>query len=189
MAFFARYLEEPGRYSLQGPDLYGFEDSIGKRGMNAAFLSWLFWREGGGEWSCEIPGIIYDRGGIEFLRKLLFSGYTGMENLNYCLKGETGTLFKEWVRWMDHQEREITHEIIVDPVTEDLVNLPPAAGEIISGGIAYNIPGPQRVDLRDGGVILPWSAVYYLPVEIEISGEYWIQGPARGQVLASFHMY
>lgn len=50
IAFLSRYLENTSLVSAKGCDLDGQLDSVGKRGMMSAFLSWIFWQQGGATW-------------------------------------------------------------------------------------------------------------------------------------------
>lgn len=160
LAFFSVYLSKPWAYSLAGPDLDAATDSIGKRGFSAAFLSWLFWKQGGAAW--DGPGHIADTGGIAFLRRLVNGGRTGLANLSNAAGADIRTLLTEWAAELDFQDQGVTAPVdqVIDPVSGEELTMSPFHGDIQIGSRVYALAGPVRTDLAAGINKLPWTLAW-----------------------------
>lgn len=192
IAFFAKYLEDPGYYSLKYANGGGVEDSVGRRGFVSAFLSWLFWESGGAEWSSENPGLIIDKGGVTFLRKMLNSDLTGWDNLKYSLGDNIDTYFVKWVEEINkvasgYSERS---PLVVDPVTNEVISISPFNGDVIINNKTYSLNGPVKVDFDLNSIILPYSYTFLKNMDIEAMKTIEVDGEVnKGLVVASFSMY
>lgn len=162
IAFFSRYLENTANISARYVDIDGQSDSVGKRGMVSAFLSWLFWREGGAEWDIDNPGIITDRGGLRFLSRLLNTSKTGWENISSAVGLSADTLLVEWFEEIEIQDRypALRDALIIDPITNEIISLSPFAGTVFLGTNQFVLDGPVRYDLSTHTQLAPYSVVF-----------------------------
>lgn len=161
IAFFAKYLEEPEKYSLRFKNAWGLEDSVGRRGFTSAFLSWLFWYYGGAQWSTVKPGVIIDKGGISFLKKLLYSTNTGWDNLNYATDNNADKLFKIWGEEISVSDNSEDYSgFKVDPITNEYLEISPFLGNITINKKVYNLNGPTRTLISGNVNVLPYSLYF-----------------------------
>lgn len=192
IAFFSRYLEDPGYYSIKYANAGGLEDSIGRRGFVSAFLSWLFWKSGGAKWSSVDPGNIEDKGGISFLKKLLYSDLTGWENLNYSLNGNINKYFYQWVdeiNKVDAGYLQLESDVI-DPITMEVITISPFYGDVEINSKTYSLNGPKRIELNENNMVLPYSYTFIESIDIEQDLSMEILGETnKGLVIACFSMY
>lgn len=165
LAFFARYLENPEQYSLCKSDADGASDSIGKRGMTAAFLSWLFWEKGGAVWDAVDPGKITDTGGISFLRHLLATSQRGLANISCSAGIDAHTLLVRWFSEIDLQDMKVLNlpEVYFDPHGGEAITMSPFYGNLLVGSKVYTLNGPHRKDIFRQNICLPYSVIWGKP--------------------------
>ncbi len=191
LAFFSRYLDNTPKYSARFADIGGAQDSVGKRGLMSAFLSWLFWQAGGAEWSLDDPGMITDTGGIAFLRRLMHSGLTGWENISSSAGQLADALFMQWITDIDLQDRGVMakDDIPVDPFTSEPLGISAFYGGLEINGTIYPLNGPVRFTLDDQVNTAPYTAVWYEAFTMPEKAEINLQGDAdAGYVVARFFM-
>jgi hypothetical protein len=160
--FLKYFLENTADFSFCGADRLGREDSAGMRGAVCLFLSWLFWRQGGIEFSETDPNILIDRGGITFLQALINSPYTGWENIGHAANTGTKILFEEMIAQMNilrQTDKYYTYK--VDAVTKEpidfFVNMKTQNSPDIIAGF------PKEYNIGTGSSIGPWSFMFFSP--------------------------
>lgn len=110
------YLKETGNYSFCKGDLYGQEDSVGRRGAMCLFLYYLFDKAGGMNWDEE--GNIVDTGGVLFLRKIINSEDYGWNSIGQYFNKHTDLLFKDFCfEVLNFPLKEVFDFTIIDPLT------------------------------------------------------------------------
>lgn len=164
-AFLNVYFEDTASYSLCGPSLHGHEDSAGRRGAMALFLSWLFWEKGGMEWNAE--GNPVDGGGIAFLREMLDCNVTGWDSIGYAYGISTNRLFELFVKELN--EARLANELFVshiDPVTDEPVELYANMGSLSFGGRTITVSFPLSHELSSAKslYVAPWTFAFYSPM-------------------------
>lgn len=192
LAFLARYLENPGHYSLCKSDANGANDSVGKRGMAAAFLSWLFWQKGGAVWDNTVPGQIIDSGGLTFLRYFFSTNKRGMENISAAAGTDAGVLLTRWFREIDLQDRLFMEKPFVynDPLTGEAITMSPFFGDLRLDETVFKLNGPVRKNLTETNILIPYSVIwgesfYHVRKDIII-----MESPTpSGQTFACFDMF
>ncbi len=92
--FVEKYLKNPGDYSLIYSDRGGSIDSVGKRGGDSLLLDYLFWKSGGVGLDCN--GRFIDYGGITFIKKIINSGRTGINALEYSTGNDIRSIIIEF---------------------------------------------------------------------------------------------
>lgn len=157
IAFVEKFLKNTNHYSLVYDDVYGNDDSAGKRGAMAMFLSWLFWEKGGAVY---IDGAWQDRGGIQFLKNILHGDSVGLEAISTAYGSDAVILFSQWVEEMLSIQAGSTDDYssIFHPVSKELMNFPLFAGEIfVSDSIVCFLEGVKRQSSRASFTLLPFS--------------------------------
>lgn len=162
LAFFASYLENPEQYSLCKADADGASDSIGKRGMAAAFLSWLFWKKGGAVWDGVDPGKITDTGGLSFLRHLLATSQRGLVNISAAADSDSQALLVRWFTEIDLQDTHVLNPLgaYFDPIGGEVITMSPFYGNMLIGSKIYTLNGPFRKDFSQQNICVPYSAIW-----------------------------
>lgn len=166
LAFLSKYLEHPELYSLLESDAFGNSDSIGKRGAVSAFLSWIFWSQGGISWDHEQAGIMIDRGGMSFLNALADSSYIGWKNLENALGRSADKELQLWFEELNKASSENT-QIIRDPLYGQILNMPVFSEDLLINGNTYYLKGPARVPIQEEHLLLPYSAIFYDGIDFE----------------------
>lgn len=162
IAFYSRYLQNTASISAQFQDLDGKADSVAKRGMVSAFLSWLFWRQGGAEWDAQNSGLIHDNGGIAFLRDVLNDTSVGWDCLSNALGIPADILLVEWFESLEKQDRlaSLRQPVYIDPITHEIITICAFAGTFTLGETVFHLDGPVRYDLSTPIAIAPYAAVF-----------------------------
>jgi hypothetical protein len=166
--FLKKYFEDTSKYSLCTPNAMGDIDSVGLRGAIGLFFSWLFWRQGGMEWHDSIPGIVYDRGGISFLKKLVNLNSVGWPSIGQAAGMTMDELFLEFVRDMNRQRAmNKLYTYKVDPYTKEPVEFYNNMGVLTYQGTPYNIAVSNTVTAGAYYNTLPWSFFFLEPMITE----------------------
>jgi len=162
LAFFASYLNDTGRYSLCRADADGAPDSVGKRGMSAAFLAWLFWQQGGARWDAVDPGAITDLGGIAFLRRLIVTSQHGLKNISAAAGADAADLLVRWFKELDLQAHNIMERplIVRDPLCGEALSMSPFHGELFISTSRFVLDGPVCRELNQFSVNCAFAAAW-----------------------------
>ena len=143
-------------------------DSVGLRGAVCLFFSWLFWKQGGMEWHESIPGIVHDRGGISFLRKLVNSNSVGCPSIGQAIGRTMDELFLEFVRDMNRQRAmNKLYTYKVDPYTNEPAEFYNNMGVILYQGNSHNIAISSTLTVGAHHNTLPWSFFFLEPMITE----------------------
>lgn len=170
IAFLSRYLDNTSLVSAKGRDLDGQLDSVGKRGMMSAFLSWIFWQQGGATWDETDPSNIVDNGGIAFLGRLLRSNDRGWDCISTAASQLADTLLVEWFHHIEQEDRkpQIRSDPVFDPISDEMITLSPFAGEFQLGESTFVLDGPARVDFSSSNVtIAPYGVAFGDSITVE----------------------
>lgn len=192
LAFFSVYLQNTSEYSFCGRDSNGAYDSVGKRGLASAFLSWLFWKKGGMSWDPDSPINIIDTGGISFLRSLLKNEEIGLENLEDVLGASVESLFADWVIEINFQRSGCLSfpNQAIDPLTLQAVTITPFYGDLILNGNSYPLCGPVSTNVFSTHRMAEYSAAWLDPVEILEKHRVPLKNhDAKDRVFSFFSMY
>ena len=161
--FLKHFLENTADYSFCEPDRFGREDSAGMRGAVCLFLSWLFWRQGGIEFSGADANIPVDRGGIAFLQALVNSPYTGWENIGKAVNADTKVLFEKMIAQINTLRRTGKYYAYkVDAVTEEPIDFFVNMKSKNSSDIIVGFP--KEYDIGAMSSIGPWSFMFFPPL-------------------------
>jgi hypothetical protein len=166
--FLKRYFDDTSNYSFCSPNAIGEIDSVGLRGAMSLFFSWLFWKHGGMGWHESIPGIVYDRGGISFLRKLVNSNSIGWQSIGQAVGITMDELFLEFVIDMNRQ-RAMNNLYVykIDPYTNEPVEFYNNMGVLLYQENPYNIAIANTVTAGTRYNTLPWSFFFIEPMITE----------------------
>lgn len=161
MAFINAYLKQPELYSFSEKNAFGQNDSPGKRGAMAYFLSWLFWKYGGMYWDSSNGISVCDSGGITFLHRLIASNEIGWNNISTTCGKNAVELLKLFAIDVQKENKGLLpYYPAIDPVTGECV-------EIVCNLPQYGIiPLVATYNVEDSISVLPWSIVFYKPLQI-----------------------
>jgi hypothetical protein len=169
--FLKKYLEDTKAYSFCKANIYGQYDSPGMRGAMTLFLSWLFWNQGGMEWSHADQRNLIDKGGITFLRKMARLDETGWESIGTAFERPVDSLFMEFVYELNKQNIIDEPPVpISDPYTGQPVEF------FVTMKIRNNEDGsvmlikPTLEQKGKATSLLPWSFCFIEPVILEQAG-------------------
>lgn len=166
--FLKKYFDDTSKYSFCSPNTMGEIDSVGLRGAACLFFSWLFWKQGGMEWHDSIPGIVYDCGGISFLKKLVNLNSVGWPSIGQAIGRTMDELFLEFVRDMNRQRAmNKLYTYKVDPYTNEPVEFYNNMGVILYQGNSHNIAISNTITVGSHHNTLPWSFFFIEPMITE----------------------
>lgn len=112
--FAQKYLNTSYAYSFSGVNIYGMEDSTGRRGAMLLLLSFLFWDKGGLQ--LHEDGSITDAGGCAFLQSLVQTSKTGWDALESSIGQSKKDVLRTWLRNTMTQSKGA---YIIDPFTNE----------------------------------------------------------------------
>jgi len=188
IVFLKRYFENTAIYSFCSPNAMGQMDSAGMRGAMTLFLSWLFWKQGGMEWHPTDSGVVYDRGGINFLKTLTSSDSIGWPSIGETAGKTMDDLFLEFVSAMNRQRvSNKLYEYKSDPYTGEPVEFFNNMGEFLYQGVLYNISIDTMVSANEPRNTLPWS--FFFLESVSAKDNYLLPVSSRlilGKALISF---
>jgi hypothetical protein len=167
-------VKNTARYSMCGPDAMGIEDTPGRRGGMALFLSWLFWKKGGMAWDPLDQTIPIDTGGIAFLRAMASSPVTGWQCIGSAFGTPTKMLFENFATGLNMcRLPALSGMPIFDPITNEPVTIWPNPGTVGSEAHTMTVSLPLCVDAWKGGTLdlLPWSVALFTPAEEKLQRE------------------
>jgi len=166
--FLKKFFDDTSIYSFCSLNAMGEIDSMGMRGAISLFFSWLFWKQGGMDWHESIPGIVYDKGGISFLRRLINSDTIGWPSIGQVVGRTMDELFLDFVYDMNRQRALNTvYNYKIDPHTGEPAEFFNNMGLIMYQGITYNIAAGTPVPVNTSRNTLPWSFFFIEPMLTE----------------------
>ena len=121
------------------------------------FLSWLFWKQGGMEWSPEDNRIPVDRGGITFLKKMVRLDSVGWESIGESFENPTDELFMEFIYELNRQNViNKPYMPVLDPYTGQPVEF--FSYMQIRDAIDGSYTIKPKIEQQNGLIsLLPWS--------------------------------
>jgi hypothetical protein len=166
--FLKQFFDNTADYSFCSPNAVGQIDSAGMRGAMCLFFSWLFWKQGGMNWNSTNPGIVYDNGGISFLKNLVGSDQIGWKSIGDSIGVTMDELFLEFIYDMNRQRALNTvYPYKTDPHTGEPVEFFNNMGFVSCQDNTYNVF--IRVSVPPNTVLHTpmWSFFFIDSAEIE----------------------
>ena len=157
LMFVRRWLLDTPSVSFSGSDLDGSTDSAGKRGAMAALLWFLFEKQGGAEWSDDIP---VDRGGISFLNNLVDNYETGWDSLERSTGMSREMILREYAGWINRMrfDNAANQGIVYDASTGEIISILPYLDHFDFQQHLYTLNGP--VEYTESVKCAPESFVF-----------------------------
>jgi hypothetical protein len=167
--FARRYLLSPASYSLKNADIGGAQDSVGKRGADALFFSWLLRKAGGISWKADAPLTLdaANSGGLTFLRATLSNSASGWDLIETSFGKSLSSLFREYIETENNINAGISPapSQVMDSLTGEPLCLHSHLGSFVFGGSTYELNGPTLADLSSAVTLASWSVNFIKPIE------------------------